>query len=98
MAPGHSRRILVREMIVLEQVQRRFLIFWSRYQQSAVERLGRRRRRSVIPYQSKSAGGRILPQGSEKDQYGNKFAPSNRRPLADNPIRTRSNRTRDGAA
>lgn len=90
MAPGHTRLILVREMNVLEHVQRHFLIFRSLYQRSAVERLGRGRR--VLPFPSTSAGGRIL------DQDGNKVAPSNRRPLAEIPVRTPSNRTREGAA
>src|SRR5215208_2426955 len=97
MAPGHARLILLREMIVLEHVRRRFLVFRSRYQPSAVERLGRRRHRGTIPFQSTSVGGRTLPQSSQKEQYGNKLAPSNRRPLADNPVRRSSNRTREGA-
>src|SRR5918994_6102347 len=98
MAPGDARLILVREMIVLEHVQRRFLVFRSRFQRSAVERLGRRRHRGAIPLKSTSAGGRTLPRSSQKDQCGNKFAPSNRRPLADNPNRTSSTRKREGAA
>src|SRR5215216_7281980 len=71
MAPGHFRLILVREMIVFEHVQRRFLVFPSLYRRSAVEGLGRRQRQVTIPLQSRSAGGPTLPQGSQKDQFGN---------------------------
>src|SRR5215213_2505718 len=98
MAPGRARRILVREMIVLENIQRHFLILRSRYQRSSVAELGRRRCRVAIPLRYTSAGGIILPRGSEKDQYRSRFAPSNRRPLAEHSYRSRPIHTKEGAA
>jgi hypothetical protein len=49
MAPGRARRILVRELIVLENIQRHFLILRFRCQRSGVEELERRRCRVAIP-------------------------------------------------
>jgi hypothetical protein len=56
MAPGHSRRILVREMFVLEYIQRHFLILRPRCRGSAVEGLGRRRRQVAVPRRGTFAG------------------------------------------